>query len=98
MLCVPHSWLLLKLDSTLALSGGVAGSLNQEAEEVGWRIGHHWDAGLGWRIPVGAGAQRCWRTAARRTILEPVVGSAGFDCRNPRHITGDDAGYGRSRR
>jgi len=49
-----QKWLSLNFDSILALSGGVAGSLNQEAEEVGWRIGHRWGAGWAWRIAVGA--------------------------------------------
>src|SRR4030095_2572681 len=42
-------------NSTLALSGGVAGGVHQEAEELGWRIGQQRGAGRGWRILVGAG-------------------------------------------
>src|SRR5688572_468815 len=46
---------IVKVVSTLAVSGGVAGGVHQEAEEVGWRIGHRWGAGRGWRILVGVG-------------------------------------------
>ena len=59
-----------KSDSTLAFSGGVAGSVHQEAEEVGWRIGQQRGAGRGWRILVMCGAApagpRRERAATRR--------------------------------
>ena len=47
-------WLSLTFDSTLALSGGVAGGVHQEAEELGWRIGQQRGAGRGWRILVSS--------------------------------------------
>ena len=48
-----HSWLSLTCDSTLAISGGVAGGLHQGNEELGWRISQQRGAGRGWRILVG---------------------------------------------